>query len=281
MSERPCDRRLGRPRAGRASWRAAARSSRSPRWSGGRARRRASRARARSSPPTGELHGWIGGACAEPVVIREAQRVIARRRAAAAAARHPGAVRRGVPDGMTVIPISCQSEGALEVYIEPVRARRPHLVVVGRSPMAHTLADLAAALGWRADLRRRRRLLGRRRRRRARSSWSPRRATATRRRSSRRSPAAPAYVGLVASRKRGEAVLGYLADRGVPQRPARPGARAGRPRPRATPRTGRSRSPILAELVQLRARRGARPAEPRGDRPAAGRRARRSTRCAG
>ena len=27
----------------------------------------------------------------------------------------------------------------------------------------------------------------------------------------------PAYVGLVASRKRGEAVLGYLADRGVPQ----------------------------------------------------------------
>ena len=32
------------------------------------------------------------------------------------------------------------------------RARRPHLVVVGRSPMAHTLADLAAALGWRADV---------------------------------------------------------------------------------------------------------------------------------
>ena len=25
----------------------------------------------------GEVHGWIGGACAEPVVIREAQRVIA------------------------------------------------------------------------------------------------------------------------------------------------------------------------------------------------------------
>src|SRR5450755_3840222 len=26
---------------------------------------------------SGELHGWIGGACAEPVVIREAQRVMA------------------------------------------------------------------------------------------------------------------------------------------------------------------------------------------------------------
>ena len=52
---------------------------------------------------------------------------------------------------MTVIPISCQSEGALEVYIEPVLPV-PHLVVVGRSPMAHTLAGLAGALGWRTDL---------------------------------------------------------------------------------------------------------------------------------
>ena len=52
----------------------------------------------------GRDHGWIGGACAEPVVIREAQRAIARRRAAAAAARHARAVRRSVPDGMTRHP---------------------------------------------------------------------------------------------------------------------------------------------------------------------------------
>ena len=50
-----------------------------------------------------------------------------------------------------MVPIACQSEGALEVYIEPVLPA-PHLVVVGRSPMAHTLADLARALGWRAAL---------------------------------------------------------------------------------------------------------------------------------
>ena len=48
---------------------------------------------------------------------------------------------------MTVVPISCQSEGALEVYIEPVLPV-PHLVIVGSSPMAHTLAELARALGW-------------------------------------------------------------------------------------------------------------------------------------
>ena len=52
---------------------------------------------------------------------------------------------------MTVVPISCQSEGALEIYIEPVLPV-PHLVVVGSSPMAHTLAELARALGWRTDL---------------------------------------------------------------------------------------------------------------------------------
>ena len=56
-----------------------------------------------------------------------------------------------VPDGMTVMPISCQSEGALEVYIEPVLPA-PHLVIVGDSPMARTLASLAGALGWRAAL---------------------------------------------------------------------------------------------------------------------------------
>ena len=52
---------------------------------------------------------------------------------------------------MTFVPISCQSEGAIEVYIEPVLPV-PHLVVVGTSPMAGTLAELARALGWQADL---------------------------------------------------------------------------------------------------------------------------------
>src|SRR5215471_4583835 len=68
----------------------------------------------------GELHGWIGGACAEPVVIREARQVIAdgtpRLLLLGTSDRFGG----GVPEGMTVVPIACQSEGALEVYIEPV-----------------------------------------------------------------------------------------------------------------------------------------------------------------
>src|SRR6516164_6939121 len=99
----------------------------------------------------GELHGWIGGACAEPVVIREAQRVIAQSTPRLLLLGSPDQFGGAVPDGMTVIPISCQSEGALEIYIEPV-VPAPHLVVIGASPMASTLASLAGVLGWRTDL---------------------------------------------------------------------------------------------------------------------------------
>jgi len=162
----------------------------------------------------GELHGWIGGACAEPTVIREAQRVIADGTPRLLLLGSPGQFGAAVPEGMTVVPISCQSEGALEVYIEPV-VPAPHLVIVGRSPMAHTLADLAGALGWRTEL----------------VPAGEFTAAATSERSmvvvatqghgdeeavEQAVAARPAYLGLVGSHRRGAAVLGYLADRGLP-----------------------------------------------------------------
>ena len=163
----------------------------------------------------GELHGWIGGACAEPVVIREAQRVMAAGTAKLLLLGTPEQFGAAVPDGMTVVPISCQSEGAIEVYIEPVLPV-PHLVIVGVSPMAHTLASLARALGWRTEL-----------------VNGPDFATAGADERSmivvatqghddedvleRAVAARPAYLGLVGSRRRGAGVLGYLAERGVPQ----------------------------------------------------------------
>jgi xanthine dehydrogenase accessory factor len=192
---------------------------------------------------SGELHGWIGGACAEPSVIRAAGQVIAAGRprllllgtpeqiaaTPRLASTHSGTTepRAGEfgtgefgagdsgQDSVMVVPISCQSEGAMEVYIEPVEPA-PHLVVVGRSPMAHTLADLARVLGWRADL----------------YDWPDFRAAGATARSmvvvatqghgdeeavEQAVAAMPAYLGLVGSRRRGEAVLGYLADRGVPE----------------------------------------------------------------
>jgi xanthine dehydrogenase accessory factor len=163
----------------------------------------------------GQLHGWIGGACAEPVVVREAQRVIAERTPKLLLLGTPEQFGDSVPEGMVPVAISCQSEGAMQVYIEPV-IPAPHLTVVGRSPMVHTLADLARALGWRADVCDGPDLSA--------ADLSPRSVVIVATQGhgdedaiERAVSAFPAFVGLVASRRRGEAVLGYLADRGVPR----------------------------------------------------------------
>jgi xanthine dehydrogenase accessory factor len=163
----------------------------------------------------GQLYGWIGGACAEPVVIREAQRVIVDREPKLLLLGTPEQFGQAVPEGMIVVPISCQSEGALEVYIEPV-VPSPKLVIVGRSPMAHTLADLSRALGWRADVVEGQDFSA--------ADLDSRSIVviATQGHGDEEAvqhavSAYPAFIGLVASRRRAETVLGYLADRGVPQ----------------------------------------------------------------
>jgi xanthine dehydrogenase accessory factor len=163
----------------------------------------------------GELFGWIGGACAEPVVVREAQRVIRERVARLLLLGTSEQFGDALPDGMTVIPIACQSEGALEIYVEPV-VPTVKLMVVGRSPMAHALAEMAGSLGWQSQVVDGREFL-----------TVPVDArtivvVATQGHGDEEAvehavTAAPAFVGLVASHRRGEAVLGYLEDRGMPR----------------------------------------------------------------
>ncbi len=197
----------------------------------------------------GEVRGWIGGACAEPSVIREAQHIIASGESRLLLLGSPEQFGDALQDGMAVVPISCQSEGALAVYIEAV-VPVPHLVVVGRSPMAHTLVKLATDLGWRADL-----IDG--------ADFSTSDAderamvvVATQGHHDeavieRAVAARPAYLGLVGSAKRGAALLGYLTDRGVPA------DQLDRVRVPAGLDLGSTTHPeiavaIMAELVQLR-----------------------------
>jgi xanthine dehydrogenase accessory factor len=166
----------------------------------------------------GQLHGFIGGACAEPVVIREAQRVIRSHESQLLflGTTDPGDAAMGaMPDGMVYLPMSCQSEGALQVFIEPV-VPVIDLLVVGRSPMVQLLADLATTLGWHgrtanlpeltADDIGERTLV----------------VIATQGHGDEEAlelcaRARPAFLGLVASRKRGTSLLEYLAERGVPE----------------------------------------------------------------
>ena len=93
----------------------------------------------------GTITGWIGGGCAQPVVIEEALR----------------AMREGTPrllrikpeagavevSGIRTYEMVCYSGGTMDIFIEPVLPP-PQVVILGRSPVARTLARLAKALRY-------------------------------------------------------------------------------------------------------------------------------------
>jgi xanthine dehydrogenase accessory factor len=155
--------------------------------------------------PDGTLVGWIGGACSEPIVIREALRALA--------AGEPRLVRigpsgAGREEGADVIAVSgCASEGTVEVLIEPGSAR-PWLAVIGGSPAARSLAALAASIGWRVETT---------------LEGAPdavvvaAMGTGDEEVLERALESGAGYVGLVASTRRATAVLETLRDRGVPE----------------------------------------------------------------
>ena len=163
--------------------------------------------------PDGEVHGWIGGACAEPVVIREARDAMTdgKPRLLFLGTEEDIASVESRPD-VTTVPISCTSEGALEVFLEPMLPR-PHLVVIGGSPAVTTLVSLAETLDWRVDVVGEELGLPE-------VSGSTAIVVATQ--GHYDEPAIEAalateagYVGLVASAKRAETITGYLRDRGL------------------------------------------------------------------
>ncbi|MCY3608058.1 MAG: XdhC family protein [Acidimicrobiaceae bacterium] len=161
---------------------------------------------------SGEIYGWIGGACAEPVFIREAIETL---EAGTPRLLALGASDRfgDLPQGTTAVPMSCQSEGALQIYLEPVVAV-PHLVIVGSSPMATTLSVLAAQLDWRVELVDRAEF--------SEGLLTPQSmvVVATQGHGDEDVLAAafkadPAYVGLVSSARRGRSVRALLEAQGV------------------------------------------------------------------
>ena len=100
--------------------------------------------------PDGEFHGWLGGSCTRPTVIREALAALADD-----APRLIGIVRdpesiSHTRAGLTVFPMACHSGGSVEIYIEPLLPAR-RLLVFGVSPTALALARLAAVLGYRVE----------------------------------------------------------------------------------------------------------------------------------
>ena len=101
--------------------------------------------------PDGTVRGWLAGACAEPTVISEARAAMSDGRPRLLFLGPAGELDGVLRDGVVTVAMACESEGALEVYLEPTLPP-PHVVVIGRSPAADTVASLTHALGWRATI---------------------------------------------------------------------------------------------------------------------------------
>ncbi len=93
----------------------------------------------------GSMIGWIGGGCVQPIVLREAKL----------------ALQTGSPKLLTISPdeprddwkgvqsfrMTCEGGGSLEIYLEPFLPK-PQLVVVGSSPVAEMVAQLGTLLDF-------------------------------------------------------------------------------------------------------------------------------------
>ena len=97
----------------------------------------------------GRMEGFVGGACSREIVRQQALESLR--------ARHGRLVSIG-PDAPgidsvesnvehVVVPMTCASEGAVDVYVEPVVQARV-LVVVGATPVADALARLARGMDY-------------------------------------------------------------------------------------------------------------------------------------
>jgi xanthine dehydrogenase accessory factor len=101
--------------------------------------------------PDGSIEGWVGGSCAQPVVVREALRSIAdgQPRLLRLSRDGPGEGRRA--DGVIELVMTCHSGGTLEIYVEP-HIPAAQLWVIGTTPIASALARLGSDAGWRVTV---------------------------------------------------------------------------------------------------------------------------------
>jgi xanthine dehydrogenase accessory factor len=152
----------------------------------------------------GKLVGWVGGACSEPAVIREALRALADGEPRLLRICPPGGGAHGGED-VVIAESSCASEGTVEVLIEP-QLPVPLVAVIGTSPAAETLRRLVSGIGWRvtAEVAERADAI----------------VLATMGRGDEDAleaalAARAGYIGLVASARRAQVVLQRLRERGV------------------------------------------------------------------
>lgn len=95
----------------------------------------------------GRMEGFVGGACSREIVRRQALQSLQARHARLVSIRPDASEAVDSSAEHIVVPMTCASEGAVDVYVEPfVQARL--LVVVGATPVADALARLARSMDY-------------------------------------------------------------------------------------------------------------------------------------
>ena len=153
----------------------------------------------------GSISGWVGGGCVQPIVLREAQEVLK--------TGHPKLLSIS-PDtkdddwtGVKSYRMTCEGGGSLEIYLEPFLPK-PELLIVGRSPVAETLARLGEMLDFKVITDP------------SQINESTYVVVATMGNGDEEGLLAvigskPRYLGLVASEQKSQALFGYLREVGI------------------------------------------------------------------
>jgi xanthine dehydrogenase accessory factor len=93
----------------------------------------------------GRFEGFVGGACSRDIIRQQALAALDTRCARLVSIR-PDATGSSNHEHV-IVPMTCASEGAVDVYVEPfVPARR--FVVVGATPVAEAVARLARSMDY-------------------------------------------------------------------------------------------------------------------------------------
>jgi len=95
--------------------------------------------------PDGTLHGWIGGGCAQPAVVKAAKKSL--REGRPYLVHISPDTEEVVEEGVLDFGMRCHSGGTLDIFIEPMTSR-PRLLIIGASPVAQALSELAPRVGF-------------------------------------------------------------------------------------------------------------------------------------
>lgn len=201
----------------------------------------------------GHLLGWVGGSCTQPVVQREARRILNE-------GGDPFLLRLGTSGrvdniqpnpGVLFFPMTCSSGGALDIYMEP-HLLQPKLLLIGISPIITALTRLVEVLDMTTTL------LNEEDLDQAQIDERTYILIATHGQYDeqvleRVLPSAAAYIGMVSSPRRASACRDYLRTSGMPEAQIdRLKAPAGLDIGAVTPEE--IATSILAELVQVQRR---------------------------